>query len=245
MRGGEGADLKRFRWYQDNILIPGIKAHRLKYGNFDSDSGAAIPDHLTAVSYCDVTCIQEGDCILTSSSSNFILCLSHPKRQGVYGYFDINRGCFVRSGKVTRRGFDARGSEHEKGAKALTASSHFYGVYPSRFSSRAGSREKQGFFESLQQVILVGFDPTSAGAQSFDKDVAEGGILLLDEDDKASILASMNTAEGRANPTPIQKFHDVISYQFEFGYDLAIAPELNVSRSPGFESILGIFGGSA
>lgn len=53
MRGGEGADLKRFRWYQDNILIPGIKAHRLKYGNFDSDSGAAIPDHLTAVSYCD------------------------------------------------------------------------------------------------------------------------------------------------------------------------------------------------
>ena len=193
----------------------------------------------------DITCIQEGDCILTSSSSNFILCLSHPKRQGVYGYFDINRGCFVRSGKVTRRGFDARGSEHEKGAKALTASSHFYGVYPSRFSSRAGSREKQGFFESLQQVILVGFDPTSAGAQSFDKDVAEGGILLLDEDDKASILASMNTAEGRANPTPIQKFHDVISYQFEFGYDLAIAPELNVSRSPGFESILGIFGGSA
>ncbi|EJK58656.1 hypothetical protein THAOC_21202, partial [Thalassiosira oceanica] len=53
MRGGEGADLKRFRWYQEHILIPGIKAHRLKYGGFDSDSGAAIPDHLTAISYCD------------------------------------------------------------------------------------------------------------------------------------------------------------------------------------------------
>jgi hypothetical protein len=30
---------------------------------------------------------------------------------------------------------------------------------------------------------------------------------------------------------------------FEFGYDLALSPENNVSRSPGFESILGIFGG--
>lgn len=85
---------------------------------------------------------------------------------------------------------------------------------------------------------------TKLGARSFDRDIADGGILLLDNDDKASILASMNTAEGRANLTPIQKFHDIISYQFEFGYDLAIAPELNVSRSPGFESVLGIFGGS-
>ncbi|EJK55319.1 hypothetical protein THAOC_24957, partial [Thalassiosira oceanica] len=56
------------------------------------------------------------------------LVASHPKRQGVYGYYDVNRGCFVRSGKVTRRGFDDRGSEHEKGAKAVTASSHFYDV---------------------------------------------------------------------------------------------------------------------
>ncbi|EJK45699.1 hypothetical protein THAOC_35674, partial [Thalassiosira oceanica] len=86
---------------------------------------------------------------------------------------------------------------------------------------------------------------TKLGARSFDRDIADGGILLLDNDDKASILASMNTAEGRANLTPIQKFHDIISYQFEFGYDLAIAPELNVSRSPGFESVLGIFGGSS
>ncbi|EJK48848.1 hypothetical protein THAOC_32323 [Thalassiosira oceanica] len=42
----------------------------------------------------------------------------------------------------------------------------------------------------------------------------------------------MNTAEGRANLTPIQKFHDIISYQFEFGYDLAIAPELKCVTEP-------------
>ncbi|EJK44138.1 hypothetical protein THAOC_37350, partial [Thalassiosira oceanica] len=218
-----------------------VASSNLEFSNFYSRSWLfSVPDVKE-----DITCIQEADCILASSSNNFIPCLSHPKRQGVYGYYDNNRGCFVRSGKVTRRGFDDRGSEHEKGAKAVAASSHFYDVYPSKSSSRAGSREKQGYFESLRQVILMGFDPNSEGARSFDKDVADGGILLLDNDDKASILASMNTAEGRANLTPIQKFHDIISYQFEFGYDLAIAPELNVTRSPGFESVLGIFGGSS
>ena len=41
----------------------------------------------------------------------------------------------------------------------------------------------------------------------------------------------------------VQKFQEVIAYLFEFGYDLALSPENNVSRSPGFESIIGIFGG--
>jgi hypothetical protein len=41
----------------------------------------------------------------------------------------------------------------------------------------------------------------------------------------------------------LQKFQDIVAYQFEFGYDLALSPELNVLRSPGFESVLGVFGG--
>lgn len=60
----------------------------------------------------------------------------------------------------------------------------------------------------------------------------------MSEDDKCSIKESMNS-----NLTPIQKFHDIVAYQVELGYDLAIEPSLNVSRSPGFESVLGIFGG--
>jgi hypothetical protein len=43
--------------------------------------------------------------------------------------------------------------------------------------------------------------------------------------------------------TEIEKFHDMCAYQFEMGYDLAISPGCNVSRSPGFESVLGIYGG--
>jgi hypothetical protein len=43
--------------------------------------------------------------------------------------------------------------------------------------------------------------------------------------------------------TDIQKFHDMCAYQFEMGYDLAISPRCNVSESPGFESVLGIYSG--
>jgi hypothetical protein len=44
--------------------------------------------------------------------------------------------------------------------------------------------------------------------------------------------------------TDLQKFHDMCAYQFEMGYDLAIiSPGCNVSSSPGFESVLGIYGG--
>jgi hypothetical protein len=43
--------------------------------------------------------------------------------------------------------------------------------------------------------------------------------------------------------TSVQKFQEVIAYLFEFGYDLALSPENNACRSPGFESILGVFGG--
>ena len=41
----------------------------------------------------------------------------------------------------------------------------------------------------------------------------------------------------------MEKFHNIASYQIELGYDLAICPGLNASRSPGYEIVLGVFGG--
>jgi hypothetical protein len=43
--------------------------------------------------------------------------------------------------------------------------------------------------------------------------------------------------------TDIRKIHDMCTDQFEMGHDLAISPGCNVSPSPGFESVLGIYGG--
>ena len=42
------------------------------------------------------------------------------------------------------------------------------------------------------------------------------------------------------NCDAIAKFHHILAYQMELGYDLAISPDNNVSCSPGFESVLGV-----
>ena len=95
-----------------------------------------------------------------------------------------------------------------------------------------------GYFEELSFVIAAAFDPNSDNAKNLDKDWTEGGFLILSENEKRSIKGSMGK-----DLTTIQKFHDIVSYQLEMGYGLAISPKLNVSRSPGFEAVLGIFGG--
>ena len=191
----------------------------------------------------DLSCIQENDCILAATDNNFIPCITHPKRQGVYAYYDRNRGAFVRDGKVTRRGFDARGGEHWKGARASKPSSNFYMMYPAKSADRPKMFSKQRYFENLNHDIIAGFDPTSELANCVDKDISEGGIMLLSECEKGLIKESMKTAEGRRDLTNIQKFQDVLSYQKEFGGDLAMSPLLNVSESAGFEALLGVFGG--
>ena len=38
----------------------------------------------------------------------------------------------------------------------------------------------------------------------------------------------------------VVKFHHMLAYQIELGYDLALAPDMNVSGNPGFEAVLGV-----
>jgi len=53
MRSTEKAKQKRFEWYQENILVPGINDHRMTYDEFDASLNTAIPAEETAVSWCD------------------------------------------------------------------------------------------------------------------------------------------------------------------------------------------------
>lgn len=66
---------------------------------------------------------------------------------------------FVRSGKVTRRGFVVRDDEHHKASKEAKSSSHFYFVYPSKESTRSDKRDKLGIFEHLTMLVGAGFNP--------------------------------------------------------------------------------------
>jgi hypothetical protein len=52
MRNTEGAEKKRFRWHQQEILMPEINNHRKRFAKFDASTTSSIPDKLTAVTYC-------------------------------------------------------------------------------------------------------------------------------------------------------------------------------------------------
>jgi hypothetical protein len=53
MQNSEGAEKKRFRWYQQEILVPGINDHRKRFANIGTSTMGSIPDKMTAVIYCD------------------------------------------------------------------------------------------------------------------------------------------------------------------------------------------------
>jgi len=209
---------------------------KLAYKNLAVDAALMVLSNHSA-QYLE--CLGDSDSLLNTGVNCFIPGMRFPDRQGAYLYRDNNRGKIIRSGKKTRGGIVGRHKEHLKAAKAKKATSNFYNLYPSELSPRKTNRNKKGYFEGLSLLIAAAFDHTSDNAMNLEKDWNEGGLLILSEDDKRSIKESMNSS----NLTPIQKFHDIVAYQVELGYDLAIEPSLNVSRSPGFESVLGIFGG--
>ncbi|KAL7552482.1 hypothetical protein ACHAWF_015738 [Thalassiosira exigua] len=221
------------------IKSPSRRSHwsmKLAYKNLSASAAIMVlSNHVKR----DLRSLDELSCLLAIDEKNFLPCSSFPDRQGCYLYYDTNRGIFVRSGKVTRRGFVDRDSEHLKSSKESKPSSHFYFVYPSEQSDRADSRSKRGAFEHLLQLIGVGFDPNTESATRVDRDVNSGGFMWLSEEDKSNIEKSLSK-----DLASIQKYQDIVAYQMELAYDLALSPEMNVSRSPGFESFLGVFGGS-
>ena len=169
--------------------------------------------------------VGNNDDLLTMNQSRFRLCRDVPMREGEYLYFDRNNHRIIRSGKVTRRGFDVRHKEHLKASKEAQSSSNFYFFYPSLESTRITSVTKRGAFERLDQLVAAGFAPTSTAAQTMDKDWKEGGLLILSDEDKEQIKKKF----GRVSE--LQKFQDICAYQLEYGYDLAIAPMYQ--RAPG------------
>jgi hypothetical protein len=189
----------------------------------------------------DLTCIGSVGELLGYNSGRFVRCEDFPEREGAYLYYDRNDECFIRSGKVTRRGFSTRDNEHRKAsASANSSKSHFYFLYPSKTSPRNGATGTKGSFENLVQLIAAGFERESTAAAKLDRDWKEGGLLILSDEMKEKIRSRGGMGNSLSH---IQKFQDICAYQMELGYDLAINPNNNVSQNPGFESVLGVICG--
>jgi hypothetical protein len=89
--------------------------------------------------------LQDSDSLLPPNPYNFFQCTRFPMREGAYLYYDGNKGSFIRSGKVTRRGFAVRGKEHFDESKKVKSSTHFYDLFPLQLVSENQQKRNQWY----------------------------------------------------------------------------------------------------
>ena len=132
----------------------------------------------------DLECMQDISSTLLGNLNQFVKVEEkESKLQGAYLYYDSNDGKWIRSGKVTRRGFRVRHEEHAKKSETQRTTSTFYSRYPSNKNEHRTSRK--GFFENLEQCVAVGFSLNTIIEEAVAKRYDEGGIFdsTLDEDE--------------------------------------------------------------
>jgi len=179
----------------------------------------------------DIRCLDDSDCLLANPNNDCFVVVSAQTSPlfGCYLHFDNNRGVWIRSGSATGEGgFGKRLGTHEKRAKAdrNDDDSRFYRLFPHSDSVRANSRATDGIFEYLTPFIAEYFTMDAASRTDF----SNSGLFLYTNEEKRRI-SSVNFS-GKIGE---KKYMQMIAYLFELGYDLAISPKRNVSKSPGFE----------
>ena len=185
----------------------------------------------------DVSCANEHSCliILPSRSCNYLRPTNNNANwHGAYLHADENEDKLIRCGMTTHTdGFIGRNHEHEKRAKADRNDDNclFYNAYPSKESRRAACRARDGYWESLVQYVAAGFDRSDDAIAAFQQDESVGGLFFMNEEEQQRIRALKLRGKDHAQ----QKFAVMTAYMFELGYDLALSPLCNVSKSPGFE----------
>jgi hypothetical protein len=196
----------------------------------------------------DVTCCSETSCLLSASTSRFVLIVNElGQLEGCYLHWDNEAGVWVRSGKVvgtesTKRNFEVRHKEHGAASQLLTLeskSSRFYNSYPASSSEAYSPVLRKGWFSDLSQFVGLGFSRANHAAVTA-LCAPVDGVLCWSKD------AMNKTAKAKfaGCKTLQEKQLHMVGYLFELFYDLMLSSEINVSRSPGFEMCLGVFGGA-
>ena len=135
----------------------------------------------------DIECVKETESLLSNPTNNFVRCSEIPRHEGAYLYWDSNKKCWCRSGKVNKtnnivsdRVFEVRDGEHKRDASAKNPVKYFYKRYPTKDSPRAQSKMRDGYFENLEQYAATAFESNDKALRSYvDKDyITEEGLLL-------------------------------------------------------------------
>jgi hypothetical protein len=158
--------------------------------------------------------------------------------QGCYLHFHRERGVWIRSGKATGQPFEDRLGQHDKGAKLrddVSLDSNFYSHYPSKEAQINTSTIRLGFYEDLDVYSGLCF-----------ADNCEVSELLTNHDEgslfkwSSNSLKRLEALRWNGDKEQRKRVH-MVGYLVELVYDLSIARDNNISRSPGFELPLGSF----
>ena len=149
--------------------------------------------------------------------------------------FDKERGVWVRTGKHSGSPFIERIVEHSKASllqDARALQSRFYCLYPSVLASmKSGSR--LGTHEQLQVYSAMAFSSEMNETWKLIECEDKGGLVVW----SATTLRNLERSFSKT-PALGEKKRSMISYLFEVGYQLALAPGDDVSDGPGFEPFM-------
>ena len=164
--------------------------------------------------------------------------------EGLYLHFCNKDARWIRSGKAV--GSDASKPvnglvlRNERGhkKKAVTASlvdgECFYTLYPSQVNINQ-LPNKLGTFEDLSQYCGFSFNRAENVDGLISCDVKKGIF------DWSVYISHLEKSNIRGCSTIREKQLVVVGYFFELCYDICLSRKDNVSKNPGFESILGVF----
>ena len=101
---------------------------------------------------------------------------------------------------------------------------------------------RRGYFENLSQRVGVGFDRHKDDVVGYLTGCAKSGDGIFVSDGAAKEKCAKVNFRG-VDSIKHKQLH-FVAYLYELGYGLSLAPALNISHSPGFETPLGIFEGA-
>jgi hypothetical protein len=185
----------------------------------------------------DLGCNLDGKCLLVNNL-RFRKVTTRTAEDGVYLYYNKDNSTWVRAGMVALRDFNKRGVEHRNGSllkNPENKKSNFYTSYPSQ-SSKHTVEMREGYFESLEHRVALGYDLRHSEERLV-------SIFELNDADNNKIENGLNfSVEGSDPPSLEKKQRRAIHYLCEMAYGLCLAEKDNVSRSPGWEQALKVYG---
>ena len=99
---------------------------------------------------------------------------------------------------------------------------------------------RRGYFEDLDQYNIIGFNRDNKEGIGYITNVQkENGIFYWSN----NVIEKIEKANLYSCNGLVEKQLVMVGFLLELGYDLMINSDDNVSKSPGFEPCLGIFGG--